>query len=292
MISYRMPYSNSPLRYPGGKTVLTGFLAEVMKANGLEGGTYVEPYAGGAGAALNLLFMGVASRIYLNDVDLAIYAIWKSILDDTEAFLRRLHQVQVSVEEWRHQKLILQNPCEYNLIDLGFAAFYLNRANHSGILAANPIGGLEQTGKWKIDARFNKSDLAERIERIAQQKMKIYVYNKDALDFLKMLRVKNALVNLDPPYYKKGEQLYINAYCHSDHQELARYMSSNKTYKWIMTYDNTPEIRELYADQHCIDDYAINYYTSRKNKKGKEILIFPRSQPMPSEMNLTYKRAC
>lgn len=287
-----MPYSNSPLRYPGGKTVLTGFLAEVMKANGLEGGTYVEPYAGGAGAALNLLFMGVASRIFLNDVDLAIYAIWKSILDDTESFLRRLHQTQVSVEEWRRQREILQNPGEYNQIDLGFAAFYLNRANHSGILAANPIGGLAQTGKWKIDARFNKAGLAERIERIAQERMRIYVYNEDALNFLKMLRIKNALVNLDPPYYKKGEQLYLNAYCHKDHEELAHYMCGIKTYKWVMTYDNTPEIRGLYADNHRIDDYSINYYTSKKNKKGKEILIFPKNQAMPSEMNLNYKRSC
>jgi DNA adenine methylase len=68
------------LRYPGGKAPFAPFIADLMVANGLTGGHYLEPYAGGAGVALDLLFQGHASHIHINDADPAVYAFWLSVI--------------------------------------------------------------------------------------------------------------------------------------------------------------------------------------------------------------------
>ena len=200
----------SPLRYPGGKSSLSCFLATLIKNNKIENCTYVEPYAGGAGAALTLLFLEKVDSIIINDLDKAIYSFWKAILNHTDKFVEKIQNVEISIEEWRRQKEIYRNKRSTQL-DLGFAAFYLNRTNRSGIIEGGPIGGVNQTGKWLIDARFNKADLIERIKNIASYKSRIKVSNKDGIELLKLLHTnKNYFIYLDPPYYVKGSCLYLN----------------------------------------------------------------------------------
>ncbi|MEW2639883.1 DNA adenine methylase, partial [Vibrio cholerae] len=79
-----MPVTPSPLRYPGGKTAITPMVSDIIGANNLRSAHYVEPYAGGAGLALSLLFNKVVPHIHLNDLDLSIWAFWYSILNHTE----------------------------------------------------------------------------------------------------------------------------------------------------------------------------------------------------------------
>ena len=69
------------------------------------------------------------------------------------------------MKEWEKQKRIYENTRSEFL--LGFATFFLNRTNYSGVITGGPIGGFEQKGQWKIDARFNKKSLIDRIERIS-----------------------------------------------------------------------------------------------------------------------------
>lgn len=287
-----MPITQSPLRYPGGKSSLSSFLAQVIQLNGVGGGTYVEPYAGGAGAALELLFQNVVERIVVNDFDPSIYAFWYSALNFTETFIERIKNVPLTIEEWTKQKEILNRINAYTTFDVGFAAFYLNRCNRSGILMAGPIGGKHQSGKYTLGVRFNRDALAEKIEKIARHKDKINLYNLDAIELLQTIvpTIRGPkLIYLDPPYYEKGELLYLNAYEHEDHLNLAWILSkAQPTDKWVLTYDDAEAIKEMYKGS-ITTLYSLNYCVHHA-KKGSELLIAPHNLLMPPHINVTYGR--
>ena len=243
-----MPVTPSPLRYPGGKTIYAEMLLSVMQDNNLSNCTFVETFAGGAGAAITLLLKKKVKAIFLNDLDPAIYSFWRSILDHTEEFLRLMRHTPITVTEWRKQREVYHMKPD-NILQLGFATFFLNRCNRSGILLANPIGGLHQKGKYKIDARFNKKKLHIKIQEIADRKDAIKIFNLDAVELLKKLKKKHRnrkfLIYFDPPYYKKGELLYLNHYHHDDHKKLSRHIQKC-SFPWLLSYDNQPEIIDIY----------------------------------------------
>jgi DNA adenine methylase len=280
-----MPIAHSPLRYPGGKKVLSDFLADVLAVNGLEDGIYVEPYAGGAGAALSLLFGEHVQRIVLNDADPCVFAFWHAVLNRKDDFIRRLRETPVTIDEWKRQRDIYRNYGRHSRIKVAFASFYLNRCNRSGIMVnGGPIGGLEQAGKWRIDARFNKDELIRRIEKIHLYRDRIDVYNMDAIDFLRELAgrsddIGDTLVYLDPPYFLKGRELYLNHYSPEDHVTLATYMKQQTNFLWIMTYDDISEIRRLY--EGCVITTFQLDYSAHSRKKGQEICIFGSNLEMP-----------
>lgn len=266
----------SPLRYPGGKTALAPLLAETIQENGIEGGVYLEPFAGGSGLALALLFAETVGNIHLNDLDRRIYAFWKSILEFSEEFLERLENAKLTVREWRRQKEILQSWRTAKILDLGFATFFLNRCNRSGVFNAGPIGGYDQTGNYKIDARFNKVELRKKIEKIVLYRDRISVRNLDAIRFLKevfrkeSISTKRSLVYMDPPYFKKAERLYPLYFRDSDHTRLAEYLSSQKKLRWLVSYDDTEEIRNLYSGTKNI--LFMNYFL-HSVRTGRELFI-------------------
>lgn len=287
-----MALTNSPLRYPGGKSTLSTFLAQVIKLNKVEGGTYIEPYAGGAGAALNLLFKDIVSRIIINDYDPVIFAFWTSILNRTTEFIQRVNTVPLNIDEWHHQKNILKSYKKNDEFDVGFAAFYLNRCNRSGILMAGPIGGQHQSGKYTLDVRFNRKNLIQKIRRIGDCRNRITVYNLDAIDLLKDIVptvVGPKLIYLDPPYYEKGSQLYLNFYDHDDHENLAWALAKMLPSDcWVLTYDDASEIRELYGDKdRKTSTYSLSYSVSHA-KKGNELLITPSTLTLPDQMETKF----
>lgn len=277
--------SNSPLRYPGGKAVLSGFLASTIEANTLEDCTYVEPFAGGAGAAINLLFGKRVSRIVLNDADRSVWAFWHSILNRTDEFVELIQSTTISVSEWKNQREIYRSGTG-SVLELGFAAFYLNRCNRSGILTnGGVIGGLDQSGKWKIDARFNATELIRRIRQIASHKKDIRICNLDAIEFLRLEVLSEAdrskfFIYLDPPYYVKGSRLYLNYYQDSDHRQLAQFLRKIRKIKWLVTYDNAPEIREMYSWCELVD-FKLRY-SAATSKQGSEILISSNDLVLPT----------
>ena len=265
----------SPLRYPGGKGKVANYFKQVFKDNHLYDGVYVEPYAGGASVALSLLFNEYASKIIINDIDRSIYAFWHSVLNKTEDINRLIYDTPVNLEIWEEQKKIQKNKKQHGLLKVGFSTFYLNRTNRSGILNAGVIGGKQQNGNWKIDARFNKRNLIDRIQRVAQYKNKIELYNSDAVELVKTLRKTlptKSLFYFDPPYYLKGKDLYLNYYDDGDHRDIAKEVADIKKQKWIISYDNVKEIRRLYPDFRKIK-YTLNYSAAKANT-GEEIMIF------------------
>lgn len=273
-----MTVSISPLRYPGGKQILARVLGHLIKLNGREGGIYIEPYAGGSGAALSLLYGEYVRQVLINDADSRIHAFWDGVVNRTDKFLKLLWNTPVSVEEWKRQRQYYLSPSKHSSLRVGFATFYLNRCNRSGIIGnAGLIGGLKQTGKWKIDARYNREDLALRVERVARYRERIILSNLDAkklleVEFSKPNMADRAFVYLDPPYYTKGSQLYLNHYKPEDHATLAEYLAT-ASFMWVMSYDNAPEIHNLYNSYRQV---SFNLgYSAREWKIGKELLILP-----------------
>jgi DNA adenine methylase len=278
----------SPLRYPGGKGGLTDFLVQVIELNDLRGCAYFEPYAGGAGAALGLLRNGVVDRIHINDADLRIYSFWRAALVENQRFVSEIFSVPLTIEEWYKQREVCLRPETYSEFEIGFAAFYMNRCNRSGVLSgAGPIGGYEQSGKWKLGVRFNREALAERLLALVRMSEKIQVTNLDAIAFLKSklpsgLGRSNAFVYLDPPYVDNGQRLYLNSYSRGDHAMVSKYLDAQSILPWVMSYDDTELIRLLYS-RHRVDYLPIRY--SLQNKRStKELFISPHRIALPTNM--------
>ncbi len=253
-------------------------VSNIVKANGLKGGFYLEPFAGGSGLALSLIFNKVVSEIFLNDIDRSIYAFWNSVLNDTDNFIEHIRKIPISIEEWHRQREIQKNKESADLFELGLSSFYLNRTNRSGIIIkAGVIGGIKQDGRYRMDCRFNKQNLIMRIQRIAKYKDKIHLYNLDAVEFMQRLICQlpeDTLFFIDPPYYEKGHTLYTDFYQNSDHQDLANYIGTMRQ-PWILTYDCTPSIANLYGVGHHYT-YNLNYSLARK-RVGQELLILSQS---------------
>lgn len=265
----------SPLRYPGGKGKVANYFKQIFKDNLLYDSLYVEPYAGGASVALSLLFNEYASRIIINDIDKSIFAFWDSVLNRTDELSKLINDTPVNVKTWDEQRRIHKEKSRYGLLKVGFSTFFLNRTNRSGILNAGIIGGREQTGDWKIDARYNKRDLINRIQRIAQYRDKITLYNADAVELIKTLKKDlpaKTLFYFDPPYFVKGKDLYLNYYNNDDHKEIATEISKLTKQKWIVTYDNVQPIKRLYNSYRQVK-YTLNYSASQATT-GKEVMIF------------------
>lgn len=272
----------SPLRYPGGKAKVSSFVQDLIIQNNLLDGIYVEPYVGGGSVALCMLFNECVSDIYINDIDLSIYAFWHSILMDSERFCRLIYDTPVNMAVWKKQRDIQANKLQEDLLTVGFSTFFLNRTNRSGILNAGVIGGNDQTGKYKIDARYNKSDLIRRILRIAEYSDRIHLSNLDALKLINDLRLKlseKTLFYFDPPYYVKGKGLYLNHYNDENHREIATVIKKLDRYKWIISYDNVEFITSLYSDFRQ-QIFELNYSASNSGK-GKEVMVFSNNLIIP-----------
>ncbi|MBW3569060.1 DNA adenine methylase [Candidatus Parcubacteria bacterium] len=267
----------TPLRYPGGKTSLFNYFDQIIKDNKWRDIKYIEPYAGGAGAALSLLLLEKVDSIVINDYDPAIYAFWKSVLDNTDDFIDLIDSTPLSVNEWETQKRIYKIADYNKLLRLGFATFYLNRTNRSGVLNGGPIGGKAQEGNWKIDARYNKKALIDRIRLISLYKDRIKVTKSDGIKVIKKYAIDpKAFLYIDPPYFVKGANLYLNAFKLEDHKRLAEVLNELNNSKWILTYDNEENIKKLYLRRRQ-EPFSLKYSVHRNSKVGSEIMIFSDS---------------
>lgn len=271
----------SPLRYPGGKLKVVDYIKRLFEVNDLVGGTYIEPYAGGASVALSLLFDKYAGKIKINDKDRAIYAFWYAVLNETDALCRMINDTPVTMDVWQVQHEVQKHKTEVDLLELGFSTFFLNRTNRSGILNGGVIGGKEQTGDYKIDARYNKRDLIERIEKVAGYADLIELTNMDAVALLKRYKrtpAAKTFCYLDPPYHVKGRDLYLNYYNDDDHRAIAETIKRYKG-KWIISYDAVDFIKELYGDYRQKEYYLS--YSAGNRSKGKEIMVYSDGLILP-----------
>lgn len=275
--------STSPLRYPGGKAKITQFVGHLLDLNKVSG-TYIEPFAGGAGVALNLLYTGKIQTIVINDLDDGVYSFWNTVLTEPEYLIRRIKETpfDYATPDTLPEPAVLQSIWEehryrydvnryHDMREKAFDFFMLNRANVSGVIKAGPIGGTRQDGKYNISARFNKKTLIDRLELVYRHRDRIKATNFEASHFLALLSqgricdTSDALVYLDPPYYVQGKHLY-NCYATDRIHELVSYQLLENDWNWLLTYDTAPQIYDLYPSEQVQKfEYGIHYSA---NKKG------------------------
>lgn len=282
-----MRYS-SPLRYPGGKSRLANFMKLVLMENGLVGEEYAEAYAGGAGIGLFLVIEGYAERVHLNDLDRSIFAFWHAVTKNPGELCQLIETTDVTISEWERQREKQKQLREKrgldtsDLLELGFSTFFLNRTNRSGIVrGGGVIGGVDQEGEWGIKDRYNKESLLERIHRISEYRDRICIYNWNASNFLRNKAPNlstNSLVYLDPPYYKSGQNLYQDEYTLENHREISELVNCIDK-NWIVSYDNSDDIRELYNGYESIT-YDLRY-SARRRYEGAEVMFVSESLDLP-----------
>ena len=161
---------------------------------------------------------------------------------------------------------------------------FLNRTNRSGIIKAGVIGGLDQSGTYKLDCRFMKADLVQKVRRIAAVRSQVKLTKLDAVKFISDIiptTSTRTLVNLDPPYFGKGPDLYTNFYRPEDHSALAKAIRTIKR-RWMVTYDDAVEIRKIYASYPTYTS-ALNY-SAQEKKVGSELLVLDPAVIVPGDL--------
>lgn len=287
--AFDMP-NPSPLRYPGGKNRLAGFIRLVIQNLNMPNCTYVEPFAGGAGVALSLLLDNTVDRIVINDYDKAIYSFWRAVKQEPASLIDLIQSTPVTIDEWYRQKEIYSTSTSYSL-DLAFATLFLNRTNRSGILNAGPIGGYAQDGEWRLDVRFDKEALITKIELISRERERISMYNKDIISLLRNYAPRlgdRLFFYFDPPYYNKGQKLYKNFFTPQDHQRICDVISNEIASPWIITYDDVNQIAEMYAGYE-MRHFDLTYSAANKGT-ASELMIFSDIGGCPSQKQLDDNR--
>jgi DNA adenine methylase len=261
---------------------MAGLLRDIRRINGLGNRAVAEPFAGGAGASLTLLYLEETNKVFINDADPAIFAFWWTLVNRPLPLLKMLSETSVSIAEWRRQRDVYKSSKSTSRLRRGFSAFYLNRCNRSGIIMdGGPIGGITQHGHWKINARFNKLDLRNRCEKVMEYRHRISVSCSDGLYFIRNLAPKPVFFFIDPPYYKKGPTLYLNALDEDYHAALAERLKSMNDEAWVLTYDDCPEVRKMYCGWAAIRPFSLRY-TASERRNGREVLITPKWMQLPS----------
>jgi DNA adenine methylase len=274
----------SPLRYPGGKGALAPFLGRIIESQRPRCTVYVEPFAGGAGAAVRLLFDEFVDEIVLNDLDPGIAAFWRCVFLHTNDLARLIETAPISVEAWeRHRNVYKQRSTYNDELDLGFSTFFLNRTNRSGILDARPIGGLGQSGTWKIDARFNRRALATRVRTLGQYRNRVTVEEQDGVIVTGKYLSSRHLLYADPPYLVRGSDLYLDTLTWDDHERLASVLSGSRE-RWMVTYDHDPRVRDLYAGFRCAEFELA--HTAARQHVGREYAVFSTTLAIDSLLGL------
>jgi DNA adenine methylase len=282
----------SPLRYPGGKSKLVPLIKLLISKANLNGCTYIEPFAGGAGVAVTLLMEGTVDSIVINDYDQAVYSIWHAIKTEPSQLIDLISKTPITIAEWQRQRVIYQNAYEYS-VELAFATLFLNRVNRSGIITGGPIGGYEQKGEWKLDVRFNKDAIIERINDISKKRNAIKIYNQDIICLIDQHMTKfmeNGFVYFDPPYYNKSQRLYKNPLSYYDHAQIAERILNRVKCPWLLTYDDVPEIRTLYQDKE-IKRFDLNYSAAKKGK-ASEIIVCSDLWLYPTDDEMQTAKIC
>lgn len=280
---HKTSHHASPLRYPGGKAKLAPYIKQILRQNRLLDCTYAEPFGGGAGAGLSLLLRGYVKHVVINDLSTPIHAFWHCALNEPDYFCDRIKNANLDTKEWERQRQVFLKQDESDILNLGFATFYLNRTNHSGVLNGGMIGGKAQKSSYGIDARFNREELIGRIRRLQRHRSKISIHKLDANEFLSKFETfghGKSLIYIDPPYYVKGRDLYYDFYNDEDHIALRDNikMLPSET-NWIVSYDNVEPIRRLYSE-FSNTEYDLGY-SVRNGGRGREVMFFSPGMTIP-----------
>ncbi|GBG13516.1 DNA adenine methylase [Novimethylophilus kurashikiensis] len=267
--------TRSLLRYPGSKARFVDFISRAIRLNGLSGYVFAEPFCGGASASIALLESGCADYVALNDADPLVAHLWDTVFSETHAewLAEQVMTIPLTIDEWRRQKALEPiSPRESAL-----KCLYLNRTSFNGIIhQSGPLGGWGQT-KRTVGVRFNRERLATRIRELSKLGDRVLsVSNNNWETFCDRLLANNkCFFYLDPPYYHKAEQLYGYYFDKEGHARLRDYLIASKA-KWMLSYDDAPEVRSLYQryslKARIIDSTYSTHPMGGASHVGREVL--------------------
>jgi DNA adenine methylase len=298
----------SPLRYPGSKRRLICYLKEVLALNNLKPSLYVEPFLGGASVALQLMQEDLVEKVILMDIDPWIASFWHTVFFDTAWLVEQIQTVEVTLDKWWEFKK--SKPISTR--DQALTCFFLNRTSFSGILEARagPIGGKQQDSKYKIDCRFNRQVLIERIMEASLLKDKVYaVWDCSWIDGIQKIRelqdkkelsTKDVFFYLDPPFFEEANALYRYYFNSQDH-EMLRDSLLELADKFILSYDSAEQVEALYGSalkngtngtHHHHVELLYSLAKISERKRGKEVIItnlmqLPKEEASSNDSHLT-----
>lgn len=279
----------SPLRYPGSKRRLVSIIEEALKINHLQPEFYVEPFVGGGSVALYLLQHQLVDKVILIDRDPWVTSFWQTVFFDTDWLLDQIETVPITLDNWSAFKH--SNPKETR--EQALACLFLNRTSFSGILEKHvgPLGGKNQTSPYKIDCRFHRPSLIQRIQEISNYKDRVYgIWNLDWLEAMQRIEKEqergiiskdSIFYYLDPPFFEAADKLYRFYFDQPEHEALRDYLEKLRS-PWILSYDFTEKVNELYGKiietgtngtKHRQVEFLYTLATLPKRRKGQEVLI-------------------
>lgn len=279
----------SPLRYPGSKRRLAPYIAKALELNEVFPSLFIEPFVGGASVSLQLMQRNLVDKVLLMDVDPWIASFWRVVFFDTDWLTDQILTVEVTLDKWHELKGVTPKDDRERAIN----CLFFNRTNFSGILREDvgPVGGKEQRSEYKIDCRFPKKTLIDRIKQISLLKDKVLdIWDCSWDEGLRRVKseqhagriIRNRVFYyLDPPFFKKAKSLYRFYFQSEDHQALRDSILCLED-KWILSYDSADEVDVLYGNaiktrtngarkDHVELFYSLAVVSERK--KGKEVVI-------------------
>ena len=273
----------SPLRYPGSKRRLAGYVSDALELNNLRPKLYVEPFVGGANVALHLLMDDFVEQVILVDLDPLVGYFWEAVFFDTDWLVNQIESIEISIERWYAFKA--HEPKTKR--DYALSCLFFNRTNFSGILRkeVGPLGGREQKSQYKIDCRFPRDTLIRRIERIAEHREKIAgIWTcswSDSIERIRKKQLSGALPSkeiffyFDPPFFNKAGKLYRYYFVDNDHKKLRDFLLDFQDH-WILSYDFADQVEALYGE-------AIKNNKNGASKRDVELIystgILPGRKP-------------
>lgn len=277
------------IRYPGSKEKLTDSIWKEFPAQiGLElwsetmAWEYREPFFG-AGAIGFKVLTKLAKRcpVWLNDIDPGMHALWTTVRDDPDAMIDLMADFSPSAELFYLFKSE-DGRTDIPLAEMGFRKLALHRMSFSGLgfMAGGPIGGKDQeNANYKVGCRWNPEAMKEEIRLLSHRLNRFARWRFTCQDFAALIEdaPRDCFIYLDPPYYKKGQELYKYPMDHAEHARLADLLRNTEA-TWVLSYDDHPVIRGLYS-WATIEEILITYTcpTSKDGTRPKnhEIIITP-----------------
>lgn len=263
-------FLKSPLRYPGGKSRAIKILMPFFPQDFDE---LAEPFFGGGSVGLYLAQNLGLKQIFANDLNTDLYCFWQTLKTQNKALIdeiKRTRQTHTNGREL-YEKLLARRG--ENLSDFQRAVdfFVLNRITFSGVV---DCGGYSQKA---YESRFTPSSI-ERLKNM-DSILRNFTFSNQSYERLLQNNGKRVFIFLDPPYFsasksklygKKGD-LHTNF----DHERLCEHLKNTK-HHFLLTYDDSEFIRELYKDFYKLKytlQYGMNNFKQTKANKGQELLI-------------------
>jgi len=281
----------SPLRYPGGKKRLAGYIAAAIRLNGLRPKLFVEPFAGGASVALQLLNDGLVEQIALGEKDSLLASFWNIVFKEHEWLIQALRDTEPTLANWDRFKL------EHAGDDRGraLACIFLNRTSFSGIIGptGGPLGGRAQTSAYKLGCRYSVETLARRIKQAAALRDRVlFVNHGDWRNTLRRTKARKfergeVLYYFDPPFYYKADKLYRFHFDRAEHRRLHDALGELRQ-PWLLSYDAAPPIIEMYAENGIGPKRVELLYSAANSEKPSEMqeLIVTNLSKLPTASRL------